>query len=84
MLGGVLSAVKVSLGPAAAARLPARSVAVSAAIDIPSVPSPLIPVIVTVRVLPVPLTLTVPLALPVLFSVMSFVLSVTVVPLAPS
>ncbi len=70
MVGAVLSTVKVALGPAAGARLPARSEAVPAAIEIPSEPSPVMPLMVTVRVRPEPETLTVPLAVPVLFSVM--------------
>src|SRR6266446_5011047 len=52
--GGVLSTVKVALGPAAGAVLPAVSVAVPAAMDIPRVPSPVRLETVTVRVVPVP------------------------------
>ena len=44
----MLSTVKVALGPAAGARLPARSVAVPAAIEIPSVPLPVMLPMVTV------------------------------------
>ena len=73
--GGVLSTAKVSLGPAASAKRPTESTAVPAATEIPKVPSPVIPEIVTVRVLPLPDTLTIPLAVPVLFKVTSFVLS---------
>ena len=63
--------MKVVLGPAAGARLPTRSVAVPAAIEIPSVPLPVSPLMVTVRVRPEPVTLLiVPLAVPVLFRVM--------------
>ena len=62
-VGAVLSTLKVVLGPAAAAELRAVSVAVSAAIEIPSVPSPVMLEIVTVLVvLPVPVTATVPVA----------------------
>ena len=56
MVGPVLSTVNVPLGPAAGAKI-IPSVAVPAAIDIPIVPSPVIPLSVTVRVtLPVPVT----------------------------
>ncbi len=76
-VGTVLSTVKVALGPAAAAE-PIALLAVPAAIDIPSVPSPVRPLIVTVRaVVPVPLTATVPLAVPVLFNVTFAAASVT-------
>src|SRR6266478_4285929 len=69
--GAVLSTVKVVLGPAAPALLPAVSVAVPAAMEIPSVPSPVMPERLTVRVLPVPVTPTVVAsAVPVLFNVM--------------
>ena len=68
-VGGVFPTANVPLGPVAGAKLPARSLAVPAAIDIPNVPSPVIPEIVTVRVLPLPLTAIVPLAVPVLFNV---------------
>ena len=54
---------------AAAALLPALSVALLAAMLMARVPSPLIPLMVTVRVLPVPLKARVPLASPVLFKV---------------
>src|SRR5207247_456253 len=72
-LGGVLSTVKVVLGPAAGALLPAVSVAVPAAMEIPRVPSPVIPEIATVRVvaLTVVTVIVVASAVPVLFSVMS-------------
>ena len=62
--------MNVVLGLDAGARFPARSDAVPDAIEIPRLPSPVIPLIVTVRVRPVPLTPTVPLAVPVLFNVM--------------
>ncbi len=69
-VGGVLSTSKSALGPAAGAKLAALSLAVPAAIEIPSVPSPVMLLIVTVRVvLPEPLTETEPLAVPVLFNV---------------
>src|SRR5262245_26203593 len=67
--GGVLSTANVALGPAARALLPAASVAVPAAREIPRAPSPVMPDSVTVRVVPVPETATVALAVPVLFSV---------------
>ena len=67
----MLSTVNVVLGPAAGARFPARSEAVPAAIEIPSEPSPVMLLIVIVRVRPVPLTpLIVPPAVPVLFRLM--------------
>jgi len=69
-VGEVLSARKVPLGPAAGAKFPARSDAVPAAMDIPKVPLPAILLIVTVRVRPVPETLTSPAAVPVAFRVM--------------
>ena len=51
----MLSTVKVVLGPAAGAVLPTASLAVPAAMEIPMLPSPVIPEIVTVRVVvPVP------------------------------
>src|SRR4051794_34131014 len=56
--GGVLSTASVAPGPAAAALLPAVSVAVPAAREIPRVPSPVTPDSVTVRVAPVPETAT--------------------------
>jgi hypothetical protein len=80
-VGVVLSTRKVVLGPAAAALLPAVSVAVPAAIEIPSVPSPVRLLIVTVRVTPDPVTPTVPFAVPVLLSVTSPVASVLVLKL---
>ena len=54
MVGAVLSTVKVALGPAAGARLPARSVAVPAAMEIPREPLPVMLPMVTVRVRPEP------------------------------
>lgn len=78
MVGGVLSTVKVVAGPAAGAKFAALSLAVPAAMEMPSVPVPVILLIVTVRVvLPEPLTLTVPLAVPVLFRVTLAAISVT-------
>src|SRR5947208_1787626 len=77
-LGAVLSTVKVVLGPAEAAVLPAVSLAVPDAIEIPRVPSPVIGERVTIRVaVPVPDTATVAAAVPVVFNVMSPDASVT-------
>ena len=77
-VGGVLSTVKVALGPEAGAGLPPRSLAVPAARLIPRVPSPVRFDRVIVRVVvPVPLTTAVPLAVPVLFRVTSPFASVT-------
>ena len=65
-----MSTLKVVLGPAPGAVLPPASLAVPAAIDIPKVPSPVIPLIVTVLVVvPVPDTTTLPVAVPVVFKV---------------
>ena len=81
-VGAVLSTVNVLLGPAAGARLPAVSDAVPDASEIPSVPSPVMLEMVTVRVVvPVPETATDPFAVPVLFRVTLPDASVTV--LAP-
>src|SRR5436190_1762464 len=66
--GAVLSTVNVVLGPAAGALFPAVSVAVPAAMEMPSVPSPVMLESVTVRVLPVPVTPTVALV-PLAFNV---------------
>ena len=74
--------VTVALGPAAGAVLPATSLAVPAARVIPSVPVPVMPLMVTVRVVPEPVTATVPLAVPVLFRVMLPVASVLALKLA--
>ena len=64
--GGVLSTVKVALGPVPGAGIPAASTAVPAVMAMPSVPSPAMPLMVTVRdALPEPDTLTMPAALPV-------------------
>ena len=82
MTGGVLSTLNVELGPHAGALPPPVPVAVPAAIDMPRVPSPVMLFIVTVRVvLPVPLTLIAPFAVPVLFRV-TFALA-SVIELAP-
>ena len=62
--------MNVALGPGAGAVLPARSLAVPAAMEIPNVPMPVILLMVTVRVRPVPETSIVPFAVPVLFKVM--------------
>lgn len=76
--GGVLSTPNVVLGPAATAPLPAVSVAVPPAMVMPNEPSPVMPEIVTVRVaVPEPVTPIVPLAVPVVFRVMSVGASVT-------
>jgi hypothetical protein len=77
--------MNVPLGPAGPALFPAASVAVPAAIEIPSVPSPVVPEIVTVRVaVPVPLTAIMPVAVPVVFSVMFVVASaIAATPLPP-
>lgn len=69
-VGGVLSTTKVALGPAAGEVFPRMSVAVPAAILIPSVPVPVMPLMVTVRVAPEPDTPIVPAAVPVAFNVM--------------
>src|SRR6266516_4853379 len=70
--GGVLSTAKVVLGPAAGAMFPAVSVAVPAAIEIPRLPSPVMPERVTVRVvLLTVVTATVAVAVPVWFNVMA-------------
>ena len=69
-VGALLSTVMVALGPAAGAAFPTVSTAVPAASEIPSVPLPVIPLIVTVRVAPEPVTATLPFAVPVLFNVM--------------
>ena len=70
IVGAALSTVKVVLGPAAAAVLPAMSEAVPAPIEIPKVPFPVMLDRVTVRVVPLPVTDTLPaLAEPVLFTV---------------
>ena len=76
ILGAVLSTVKVVEAADEGAVLPALSLAVPKAIEMPNVPFPVAPEIVTVRVVPVPDdTLTVPLAVPVLFKVILPVLS---------
>ena len=53
-VGGVLSTMKVVAGAGGGARLPARSEAVPAANEMPSVPSPVMPLMVTVSVVPSP------------------------------
>ena len=68
--GGVLSTLKVVLGPAPVSKFPIGSEEVPAAMVMPSVPSPVILEIVTVGLLVVPLeTLTDPFADPVLLRV---------------
>ena len=69
IVGAVLSTVKVVLAEEAGAVLPAVSVAVLAAMVIPKVPFPVMLEIVTVLVVPVPLTAMVPVAVLVVFSV---------------
>jgi hypothetical protein len=67
-VGAILSTTNVVLGPAEPAKLPAASLAVPAAMEIPTVPFPLIPLMVTVLVaVPAPVTLMVPVAVPVVF-----------------
>ena len=67
----MLSTVKVLLGPAEGAKLPAASDAVPAATEMPKVPSPVTPDRVTVaQAVPDPLTDTLALAVPVVFSEM--------------
>ena len=70
-VGSVVSTLNVVLGPAAVAELPALSEAVPDAMEIPRVPSPEIPVIVTVALLVLPFVTTTldALAVPVLLSV---------------
>ena len=70
IVGETLSTTNVALGPAAGAKLPALSVAVPAAMVIPKVPSPVIELMVTVRLLPVPVTAIIPEAVLVVFRVM--------------
>jgi hypothetical protein len=70
-LGSVLLTRKVVLVGAAGAVLPAASVAVPDAMEIASVPSPVMEPMLTVRcALPLPETLTTPFALPVFTRVM--------------
>src|SRR5436189_262519 len=71
MAGPLLSTANVALGPAAGAVLPAVSVAVPAAMEIPRVPLPVMLESVTVRVVPVPDTPIDAVAVPVVFSVIS-------------
>src|SRR6266702_7846651 len=76
MAGPVLSTVNGVLGPAAGAVLPAMSVAVPAAREIPSGPSPVMFDSVTVRVVPVPVTPIDAVAVPVVVGVISLAESV--------
>lgn len=62
--------VNVLLVAEAGAKLPAVSLAVPAAMLMPSVPTPVMLLMVTVRVVPLPVTFTVPLAVPVALRVM--------------
>ena len=78
IVGAVLSTVKVLLAVEAGAVLPAESLAVPAAIEMPTVLLPVMLVIVTVRGLPLLETSTVPLAVPLRLSVTPFVESVFV------
>jgi len=72
MVGAVLSTVTGVLAAEAGAVLPVMSTPVPAPMEIPRVPSPLMALMVTVRVAPLPLpTATVPVAVPVLLRVMS-------------
>src|SRR5260370_484968 len=67
-VGLVLSAVNVVLGPAASVRLPARSQPEPGSMEMPRVPSPVMLLMVTVRVAPLLLSkLSVPSAVPVAF-----------------
>jgi len=73
-VGAKLSTENTVLRAEAGAVLPSRSLAVPGVMLIPNVPSPLMALMVTVRVAPVivppvPVTATVPLAEPVLISV---------------
>ena len=61
----------VALGPAAGVRFAAKSAAVPLASDIPRVPFPVMLEIVTVRMLPLPATATMPVAEPVVFRITS-------------
>jgi len=71
MVGGLLSTVKLALGAVAGARFPAISLEVPAARVIPRAPLPLMALMVTVRVLPDPVTATAPVAVPVALRVIS-------------
>ena len=64
-----MSTVNIVVGPAAPAVLPAVSLAVPLAMEMPNVPSPVMLDNVTVRVDPPPLTPTVAVAVPVVFNV---------------
>ena len=77
-VGTVLSSVNVVDGPALNDKLPEASLAVPAAIEIPTVPSPEQDDRVTVRVVvPVPLTAAEQVAVPVVLMVISLLASVT-------
>ena len=79
-VGAVLSTLNVVEGPAPAALFPAASEAVAEASVIPTVPSPVQELNVTVRVeVPVPLTATEQSAVPVLFKVISLEATLTAV-----
>ena len=67
-VGAVVSTANGALGPVPGARLAAKSLAVPPPTEMPRVPSPLMPEIVTVREEPEPEMAIVPLAVPVLFN----------------
>ena len=69
--GAVLSTMNDVLGPAGEARLPALSVAVPPATEIPIVPSPAMLDRVTVQLVPEPLMSKEAVAVPVVLRVMS-------------
>ena len=71
IVGALLSTETKPLGPAPGAVLPARSLNVPDAMDIPRAPSPLIELRVTIRVLPEPLIETVQVAVPDVLRVIS-------------
>ena len=73
---GKPTTVNIADGPAPGAVLPAISEAVPDAIVMPRLPPPLMLFMVTVRVAPVPVTASVPVALPVAFKVILLVDSV--------
>ncbi len=66
-----MSTSKMALGFDAGARFPRASIAVPDAIEIPSVPSPVMPERVTVLVAPLPVTAMLAFAVPVLLRVIS-------------
>ena len=68
-VGAMVSTVNAALADEAGARLPALSLAVPPAIEIPRVPFPAMLEIVTVWLVPLPATFTTPSAVPVLVNV---------------